>query len=226
LQYKDRTNFIGFLFSLTIVGSQRREAFTIELDTHGMDWVARSYVVENDVGENYAGQTALEAMEKIKEAGYRTIVVSMEFRWGELQPLADAAEALGMNQGDYFWVWFDNFELTDEQMKNSNVTKLVAGSAWLVPLSGAMLAPETDPFAMTWNSQGEEAVNRLNAANPINPGEVGYIFADDDWFQTSKIEIGSGTSESSNFAFRLSWGDVSNVLDCLYFNMQPTCMMQ
>jgi hypothetical protein len=150
----------------------------------------------------------------------------MEFRWGELQPLADAAEELGMNQGDYFWVWFDNFELTDELMKNSNVTKLVAGSAWLVPLSGAILAPKTDPFAMAWYSQGKEAVDRLNAANPIIPGEVGYIFANDDWFQKSKIEIGSGMSKSSNFAFRLSRGVVSNALDCLYFKMQPTCMMQ
>jgi hypothetical protein len=173
------------------------------MDALGMELVASSFVVENDTGETYADQTALEAMKKIKEAGYRTIVVSMEFRWGELQPLADAAEELGMNQGDYFWVWFDNFELTDELMKNKNVTKLVAGSAWLVPLSGALLAPETDPFATTWSSQGKEAVDRLNAANPINPGEVGYIFADDDWFQTAKIEFGSGKSEISNFAFQL-----------------------
>jgi hypothetical protein len=39
-------------------------------------------------------------------------------------------------------------------------------------------------------SQGY-AINRLNAFNPINPGEVGYIYADDDWFQTAKIEIRS-----------------------------------
>jgi hypothetical protein len=72
----------------------------------------------------------------------------------------------------------------------------------LVPLSGAILAPETDPYAMAWYSQGKEAVDRLNAANPINPGDVGCIYADDDWFQTAKIEIGSGESEISNLASR------------------------
>jgi hypothetical protein len=172
------------------------------MDALGMKLVTSSFVVDDNIGETYADQNVSVAMKKIKDAGYRTIVVSMEFRWGELQPIADAAEELGMNQGDYFWVWYDNFELTDEQMKNSNVTKLVAGSAWLIPLSGAILAPETDPFAMAWYSQGKEAVDRLNAINPINPGEVGYIYADYDWFQTAKIEIGSGESEISNLASR------------------------
>jgi Receptor family ligand binding region len=202
LQYKGRTNYIGFLFSLTIVGTQRLSTLTVAMDTLGMKLVTSSFVVDNSIGETYADQNVSVAMKKIKDAGYRAIVVSMEFRWGELQPIADAAEELGMNQGDYFWVWYDNFELTDELMKNSNVTKLVAGSAWLVPLSGAVLAPETDPFAMAWYSQGKEAVDRLNAFNPINPGEVGYVYADDDWFQTAKLEIGSGESEISNLASR------------------------
>ena len=200
LLYKGRTNYIGFLYSLTLVGTQRQAALTILMDELGMEFMASSFDVENSIGEAYADKNVSVAMKKIKDAGFRTIVVSMEFRWGELQPIADAAEELGMNQGDYFWVWYDNFELTDEQMKNSNITKLVSGSAWIVPASGAIMDPDKDPFAMAWRSQGKEAVNRLNAANPINPGETGYIYADDDWFQTAKIELGSGKFEISKFA--------------------------
>jgi hypothetical protein len=165
-----------------------------ELD---MEYVTSSFANENDKGESYNGQeTAFAAVKKIKESGFRTIVVAMEFALAELQPLADAAEELGMNNGDYFWVWFDNFELSEELLKNSNVTKLINGSAWLLPLSPALLDPEgkSDPFARAWRTQGKEAVNRLNAFNPIKPGETGFFFANDDWFQINTIEFGSGES--------------------------------
>jgi hypothetical protein len=197
LQHRGRTNYIGFIYSLTIVGTQRREALTLLLNELGMKYVTSSFSIENEFGEVYAGQqTAFMAMKKMKESGFRTIVVSVEFALQDLQSVADAAEELGMNKGDHFWVWFGNFELSEELLKNSNVTKLVNGSAWLLPLSNAVLDPAGtwDPFAMAWKTQGKEAVDRLNAANPIKPGEAGFFFADDDWFQINEIEFGSGNS--------------------------------
>lgn len=138
------------------------------------------------------GHSILGALRKIKESGYRTIVVAMEFPDGDLPLIAGAAERLGMNGGEYLWIWYDMFEPGLAHSENSNITKLIAGSALLMPLSAAFLQPETDPFAKAWKSQGKEDVDRLNAANPINAGQVGYIFADDDWFQTVDLEWGSG----------------------------------
>ena len=163
LLHAGRTNYIGLIYSLTIVGTQRREVLTVHMNERGMEYVTSSFVDENDFGERYAGQqTALAAMKKLKERGFRTIVVAMEFALEELQPLADAAEELGMNNGEHFWVWFDNFALSDELLKNSNVTKLVAGSAWLVPLSYAFLDPEGTSNRLP--CRGKPKVKRLSIA--------------------------------------------------------------
>ena len=121
------------------------------------------------------------ALSPIKESGYRTVVVSMEFPDGETQLIADAAEELHMNHGHYFWIWNGMFEPALAHSENSNMTELLAGSVLLIPFSDAFLHPKTDPFAAAWYTQGVEAVDRLNAANPIDPWEVGYIFAKDDF---------------------------------------------
>jgi len=157
-----------------------------EDDGHGHD------EHEGESEEHVDEHSVLGALMKIKDSGYRTIVVAMEFPDGEAQHIADAAEKLGMNEGEYFWVWHGLFEPALAHSKNSNMTKLLAGSAVLMAFSEAFLQPQKDPFAMAWSSQGKEAVDRLNAANPIEPGEVGYIFAEDDWFQTVELEWGSG----------------------------------
>jgi hypothetical protein len=206
LQYRGRTNYIGLIYSSTNVGTQRREALTDNMAELEMEYVTSSFAHEKDKGESHTGQhTAFAAMKKIKESGFRTIVVAMEFASAELQPLADAAEELGMNNGDHFWVWFDNFELSEELFKNRNVTKLIDGSAWLLPLSYkfAMLdfKGKKDPFARAWRTQGKEAVNRLNAANPIKSGATGFFFADYDFFKATEVEFGSGES-SINFVLQ------------------------
>lgn len=136
--------------------------------------------------------SVLGALQKVKDSGYRTIVVAMEFPDDELQLIADAAEELEMNKGEYLWIWNEMFEPSLTHGNNTNMTKLLAGSALLMPYSESFLDPETDPFARAWYSQGEDAVDRLNAANPIAPGEPGYIFAENDWFQTVQLEWGSG----------------------------------
>lgn len=134
----------------------------------------------------------LAALRTIKDFGYRTIVVAMEFPDDEAHVIADAAEQLGMNQGDHLWIWHGVFESNLAHSENANMTKLLSGSALLMPYSDAFLNPETDPFAKAWYSQGKEAVDRLNTANPIESGDIGYVFAEDDWFQTVDLEWGSG----------------------------------
>ena len=203
LFYKERTNNIAVLYSLTETGIQRREALAVELkNATQMEWTSSGY----DAFNVTTGKSILEAMEDIKQSGYRTIVVAMEFPWDETKPLADAAEELGMNNGDHFYTWFGFFQPSSAFTDNTNITKLLSGSAWLLPLSEAFLYPETDPFARAWHGQGKENVDRLNAANPISPGEVGYVLAEDNFFRSVGIEYGSGKLFQRLNCFVLSEG--------------------
>lgn len=192
LLYKGRTNYIGVLYSLTETVIQRREALALELNKNRIEWTSAGYDILNNVKE--VDDSFFEAMSHIRDSGYRTIVVAMEFPWAEMEPLADTAEQLGMNQGDHFWIFYGIFDAAKIYSKNRNVTKLLSGSALLIPLSIAYL-DKTHNFTQAWKTQGNEAVNRLNAVNPIQPGEVGYVFAENDWFQTVSVEYGSGKSE-------------------------------
>lgn len=171
---------------------------------------------EHDDDIHFNEHSPFGALRKIKESGYRTVVVSMEFPEEALPLIADAAQALGMNQGDYLWVWDGMFEPSLAHSKNSNITKLLAGSALLMPYSNAFLDPENDPFAKAYHSQGKDAVDRLNADNPIAPGEPGYIFAEDDWFQSAMLEWGAGTfslwHELPFSAFYLCYGSSAYII--------------
>lgn len=189
---KGRTNYIALLYALSDVNYQRREMLSYELDDGKIEWMSSAYYL-NPLGGNFTTETRtpLSALKHIQKSGYRTIVVAMDSAWGELQAIADAAEALGMNEGNYFWVWYDVFEPTLLSFGNTNITKMVSGSVWMLPLPLSILNPD-DPFTLAWGSQGKEEVDRLNANNPIFPGNPGYRFATDGFFQSVGQEYGSG----------------------------------
>jgi len=193
LFYKNRTDFIAFLYSLTDAPMQRRETLTFYLDERRLRWTTSAYVNLFAADKfSLTSRSQLSSLEVIKRSGYRTIVVAMDSAWSEIQGIADAAEALGMNNGDYFWLFYDIFEPVLTFRGNENITKLVSGSAWLLPISSAFLGAEADPFDRSWRSQGKQEVDRLNAFNPIQPSQPGYKFAEDDFFQEVPYEYGSG----------------------------------
>ena len=110
-----------------------------------------------------------------------------------------------MNQGDYVFAWMDELPL-DVLYKfatNPNVTRLMNGSLWAVPVTGTELEPETDPFYQAWASQGAEEVERLNAVNPIAEGAPGYRKANQSFFQDVPPEYGSSKFISRLFFVRL-----------------------
>ena len=112
----------------------------------------------------------------------------------EINQIAEAAEKLSMNRGDYFWVWYDifdfNYKTTDVLIRD-----LIAGSAYIVPVSDAELKRDDNPFINAWRNQSDEAAGRLNAANPIvvNDTNKGFEYADGaNFFRDKKPESGSG----------------------------------
>ena len=131
------------------------------------------------------------ALKRIKDSGYRTIVICQSDPTISFQDIADAAEALGMNNGDYFFVHFDEFEPTIAFNGNANMSKFTIGSAWIMPPPWAYVDKE-DMFPKVWNDQGSDIVDSLNSLNPIPEGSPGYIFAEPDYFQSIGAEYGSG----------------------------------
>jgi len=184
-----RTDFIAFLHGIDETNLQRRETLAAEFDEAmpKISHLSSSY----SLGAGFQGlqsRTVHAALSEIKESGYRTIVVSVSVGW-DFYELANAVEALGMNNGDYMWAWFDEFPVFNSE--NENHTKLLDGSLWIVPVTGSELDPEFDPFWRAWAAQGSEEVVRLNSINPINEGDPGYRFAEDGFFQNVPPEYGS-----------------------------------
>lgn len=197
LLQKGRTNFISLLYALTDIGIQRHESLTFLLDEEGVTWDSRPYESSVQQVEEGGARKISTALQQVKNKGFRTIVVAMENPFLDMPVLASAAEQLGMNNGEYFWLWFGLFEPVHLFSNDTNITKLIAGSAWMLPQERYFnellsIDADPDPFYAAWTSLGPEFVNQTNAANPIPEGEPGYVYAEPDFFQTFKPEWGAG----------------------------------
>ncbi|KAL7570964.1 hypothetical protein ACA910_002591 [Epithemia clementina (nom. ined.)] len=189
LNHTDRTNYIAMLFELTDTGTQRREMLDLFLGNN-----IEFFSVGYDGDASLTGQTTrsvLTAMEQIRASGFRTIVIAMHDP-RNFQRIADAAEHFEMNNGDHFYVWYDVMAPFSDWNANTNASKLVVGSAWIFPLERYLLSSDDDPFLASWKQQGSELVDRVNAANPIEEGNVGYEYAEADYFQKFAPEFGAG----------------------------------
>ena len=191
LEFSNRTDYIALLFERTDTGRQRREILDL-LYENKVNFVSAGYDdLDLDISiDGVTPRSILEAMKEIKESGYRTIVIAMHNPLRSFQAIADVVEELDMNNGNYFYVWYDMIAIFPNWDANVNVSKLAAGSAWTFPLENHLL--DEDTFLSSWTQQGSDLVDRVNVANPIEPGQIGYQFADPDYFQTFPPEIGAG----------------------------------
>jgi hypothetical protein len=196
-----RSDYIAVVYSLTDTGVLRAEGLTLSLDDRHMRNQAFSYFIPGYLANTtgYENDSIFQTLRKVKESGFRTILVGMENPAQEMELLADAAAALDMSNGDYFWSWFGSIDPALLQTQSENVTKLLAGSAWLAPLESNLFKNENnpdnitaDPFMKAWKAQDAAAVDRLNQANPLEEGQPGYFFAEADYFQTHEPEYGAG----------------------------------
>ncbi|CAB9517310.1 Gamma-aminobutyric acid (GABA) B receptor [Seminavis robusta] len=153
----------------------------------------------------------LDVLRRIYERGFRTIVVTMEYFYLELPAIADAAEALGMNDGEYVWVFTATFEMeaiyhlqqmSSEELKKlgldsfANVTKLLAGSALIQPVEPHQYrGQDSDPFWHHWHNQNISFVERLNELYVNNTHHYDDNMmdkpAEEDFFQTHRPQTGT-----------------------------------
>jgi hypothetical protein len=105
--------------------------------------------------------------------------------------LAEAAVEVGLTNGEYFFIWFGDFDpFFGSAREGSAIREFLKGSIFMTPFEGHHLGWQ-DPFYVAWKSQGKPEVDRLNGINPILPGEPGYFFAEDDYFTKADPEWGS-----------------------------------
>ena len=197
LMHFNRTNFISFVYPATEVGSQRREAFTYLMDQNKMQWFAQPYqnpppasYNNNSNGSQQQQQqiynTMKSMLQRVKDRGYRTIVLSMDDPFfPQFMPLSMAAEELHMTTNDYIFIWIGSFDVFQEEPPpfQASAVHLLRRSVWLVSGENYFVDPLNDPFLLRWRQQPPSFVDRLNnIANPIPDGEPGYVFAGPDYF--------------------------------------------
>jgi hypothetical protein len=190
LLHKGRTDFIVGLFPLSDTGTQRSGGFQLAFGALNIRHEVASYLTPLVDGGSLANVRA--ALERVKQTGFRTIVVAMEFVPLELPLLADAAEQQGLLSGEYFWVFSGDIDTAFVFPNNANVTKMLKGAAWLTPAELHFTEPAQDRFLKAWVRSNATQANIANAANPMKQGEAGYFFADSAYFQTFSPDYGNG----------------------------------
>jgi hypothetical protein len=181
---------------LTEIGLQRNEAVTLGFDSSNIRYKVYPFFPPSLVNVAFAERQILTDVRKMREDGYRTIVVVLEDPVSEIPVLADAAEEFEMNRGEHFWVFVGYFEESFTQRSSApeyaNVTKLLSGSAFLTAAENHHLDPVGDRFLSSWLRQNVTFVERVNSLNPIEEGQLGYFRAEESFFQAFKPEFRAG----------------------------------
>lgn len=110
-----RTNYISVLFAYTDTGIQFQEGIDITLDAINITQVQAVGYLSPTQPLPIPGQSIRENLKKVKELGYRTIVVTMENDVVDLPIIADAAEEFGLNTEDYIWIFLPPFQYASVQ---------------------------------------------------------------------------------------------------------------
>jgi 7 transmembrane sweet-taste receptor of 3 GCPR/Receptor family ligand binding region len=214
LRAKGRTNYVSVFYPLSNFGLQWKDVLDLVLDSYEMESYLQ-VMMNHNVDSNMSEEQDLvtQNLRKVKERGFRTIVVPLDDPLWSIPLLARAADELQMNNGNYFWVWLGDVaarHMNDSSERHSpEVRRLMFGSAWMmavetVCLTNGTSAGEDDPssgggnpdrFHHALTSQSADFVDRLNAVNPIPAGEPGHFAASPTFFtdmRNRSVELGAG----------------------------------
>jgi uncharacterized membrane protein len=205
LHAKGRTNYVSVFYPLSNFGLQWKDVLDLVFDSYEMDTYLQVMMNHHvDSHESEELELVTQSLRKVKDRGFRTIVVPMEDPLWSIPLIAKAAEALQMNNGNYFWVWLGDVSARhvheSSDRKAPEVQKLLYGSAWLMAVETMCLTANAsgsnqDPFHLALTSQPAEFVDRLNAMNPIRAREPGHFTATATFFtdlRNQSVELGAG----------------------------------
>lgn len=175
-----RTDFISVLYPSTELGLAVRESMVISFEDNNVtQWFTANYVHPGRNAEASDWESLYQAIAEVKQQGYRTIIVALEYSDKEIPEIAVAADEYGMNDGDFVWVWVGSFD-TQFDMADSKIAKLLYGTAQIAPTEPMWYFD--DSFWMTMLNVTSEFEDLVNRVNPIKPGEPGYAFAYPGYF--------------------------------------------
>eukprot|EP00547_Thalassionema_nitzschioides_P016529 CAMPEP_0194240680 /NCGR_PEP_ID=MMETSP0158-20130606/6778_1 /TAXON_ID=33649 /ORGANISM="Thalassionema nitzschioides, Strain L26-B" /LENGTH=1190 /DNA_ID=CAMNT_0038975425 /DNA_START=76 /DNA_END=3648 /DNA_ORIENTATION=+ len=175
---------------------------TTDLNDHAakvLDWAAKKHAVDFTTeavkppfSKTEGAFSMPNAMQRIIDSGYRTIIVAIytEQHWPHLVKYADEAGLTGKDAG-YFWMSWDTTDLSVLTGNNfsSSLTKPPTdpiarekmfhgmGTMNMLDPFARMTSKEDgdaddDPFLTSWRSQNASFVQRLNELNPMKDTAV------------------------------------------------------
>jgi len=184
LRFIGRNDYISILYPQTESGVQKREAWGALFNTYDMNYMSSGYH-STFKGKDLRLDDVYGALKNVKASGYRTVVIVTENAVEEIPALADAADALQMNAGEY--LFFISGFTSEEgfQWSNQNITNLLDGAVAVLPIapdekSGARGAP----FLQSWSDDFEDILDIVRSKNPIGKGRPGYVELDNTTFQS------------------------------------------
>jgi hypothetical protein len=96
-----------------------------------------------------------------------------------MNKVAEVADELGIIGGD--WLWMLSVETMPPQVldvmaetPDSPLDKLLRGAGLIVDHDPFLLKPTGDKFLASWNSQGRDFVDQVNALHPLDPTHPAY----------------------------------------------------
>jgi hypothetical protein len=197
-----RTDYIEMVYTISDTNIQRREILASTLDAANIThYNARPMWIQNGTQTTTTTQQLNDmrspnrTLRAIRDGGYRTIIVFVEDTMRDVPPIAEAADALGMNTGDYLWIWFGSFDTKILYTDNPIYNKLLYGSGLVMALDPFLLHRKKDiphRFTDAWKTVPPEFIQLVNEANPIPEGEVGYVYANETFFQDTHPDFGAG----------------------------------
>jgi hypothetical protein len=195
LRYKERFNYIAVLYGLGDTSLQHHEVVINALSVAGIQYKVYRYEVFYSRGEMVDPSLEIKnVLRKVKKDGYRTIVSISEFPEREIDPVAAAADEVGVNNEEYFWI-FIGVDLSVFSLPPVDVTmqnlRFLAGGAMLSPLEGFQVDAD-DRFLQAWQKQNESFVERVNAHLSVGKGRPGYYKGEPEYFETFPPLSGAG----------------------------------
>jgi hypothetical protein len=193
----NRTDYVEILYRISDTNIQRREILTWTLEAANITWNSRAMLREGQVapGDIRNARSPMGTLQALKESGYRTIIVFLEDARLDFPLVAEAADSLGMTKGDYVWFWFGPIDPIFLHTDNPVYNNILYGSGTVMPMDPLLEELKTgipSPLMQAWHTVTPDFIDLVNQANPIQPGEAGYVYADETFFRQNKADFGAG----------------------------------
>ena len=176
-----KRDFVGLLYDESDFGDALETSLNIASEQYGFGFVEGLMVPGRDASIE-------EALEKIVQKGYRTVVVATD-RPVALEIIAQYADKLGMLDGDYFWIlsgeaFPPSLEPFLKYEVDSPSDRLLRGSALFTNYDRFVYEGGSHRFLRAWREQDVSVIDHLNSIQPGAASNSPGFVAEKTYFQS------------------------------------------